>query len=146
MVQLAQLTRHPVGYSDHTLDVFNAPLLAKHMGASVLEKHFNPFDYTDTPDAPHSLNTADFKDMVAAIAGELKPIGPTPAELPMLLRHKRRWVVTGYAAPGEMVTAALHRMKRDDTDGMHPLLEMPRDARATRPLFPGDALKRTDLG
>jgi N,N'-diacetyllegionaminate synthase len=40
-----------VGYSDHTLSIDSSPLLYKNLGAVVLEKHFNPFQYSDTPDS-----------------------------------------------------------------------------------------------
>lgn len=60
-----------LGYSDHSQDIFCAPLMARSMGALVLEKHYNPFGYEDTPDAPHSLNQHDFSRMCGAI--KLKP-------------------------------------------------------------------------
>lgn len=58
-----------VGWSDHTTDVYCAPLWAVSLGAKVIEKHYNPFGYTDTPDSPHSLSQDDFERMVLAMGG-----------------------------------------------------------------------------
>lgn len=123
LVALSQIVKAPVGYSDHTLDVFNAPLLARDYGASVLEKHFNPFDYTDTPDAGHSLSTDDFMAMTHALRGQIRPFGPTRAESGMILRHKRRLICTRPTALGEALTPENHgpyRARQDAIEALHP--------------------------
>ena len=58
------------GYSDHSTDVLCIPSLSRSFGATVLEKHVNFFDYTDTPDAPHSLSKYEFALMVKHLRGE----------------------------------------------------------------------------
>jgi sialic acid synthase SpsE len=58
------------GYSDHSVDVMIIPILAKHHGCSVIEKHVNFTDHTDTDDAPHSLNAHEFALMVQSIHGD----------------------------------------------------------------------------
>lgn len=58
-----------VGYSDHTTNIDAVPVLMQSLGATVYEKHFNPFGYTNTPDAPHSLNADEFKCMVTNLRG-----------------------------------------------------------------------------
>lgn len=62
------------GYSDHSSDVLNIPILARKHGSVILEKHVNFTDHTDTPDAPHSLNTEEFAMMVKHLKGELSPV------------------------------------------------------------------------
>jgi sialic acid synthase SpsE len=87
---LMRLVENYVGFSDHTLDVYNAPLMAQLHGAVVLEKHFNPLDFTDTPDAPHSLGLEDFSRMVQAIRDEDQPrLFPTPGEKDMVYKYNR---------------------------------------------------------
>lgn len=84
------------GYSDHTIDVIRAPLEAKQKGASVIEKHVNFTDHTDTPDAGHSLSGEEFSIMVQALKGELelrdifKP-NPWKRQLITLPNGKRGW-------------------------------------------------------
>lgn len=56
-----------VGFSDHSLDVLEAPLRAVDEGACVIEKHFKLDHIVKTPDAPHSLNPFDLKRMIDAI-------------------------------------------------------------------------------
>lgn len=127
MRELSKLINAPVGYSDHTTDIYSIPLLARDMGAVVLEKHFNPFNYTDTPDAPHSLSTDDFRAMIAALNDDDAPmVGPSKDELPMLLRHKRRVVATQYIAEGADLVKdgnyGIYRCKQDDPWGAHPAM------------------------
>lgn len=57
----------PVGYSDHSIDVMNIPLIAQINGATVIEKHVNFTPYIDTPDAPHSLSEHEFRIMCRAL-------------------------------------------------------------------------------
>lgn len=52
-----------VGYSDHSLDIFEAPMSAKRLGASVLEKHFKIRDF-QSGDNAHSLNTRQARAMI----------------------------------------------------------------------------------
>lgn len=58
------------GYSDHSIDVLNIPLLAKYHGAKVIEKHVNFTDLKHTDDAPHSLNAQEFGLMVKSLHGD----------------------------------------------------------------------------
>lgn len=57
-----------VGYSDHSLDVINAPKVAfQQFDAVVIEKHFALDRLEGTDDLPHSLDQAEFKKMCVAI-------------------------------------------------------------------------------
>lgn len=124
---LREIVQADVGLSDHTTDIFNIPLLAKQHGCTVIEKHFNPFNYTDTPDAPHSINIEDFKAMVEVIRSDNIPtFGPTKDEEPMITTHKRRLVVTKDVAAGELlhqgVNYDVHRCKQPEHEAAHPFL------------------------
>ena len=68
-----------VGFSDHTVDVFNAPLQAIKKGATVVEKHFTAFPELQTPDRGHSLTQSEFLAMVTA-ARKPPIFGPSPEE------------------------------------------------------------------
>jgi sialic acid synthase SpsE len=78
-----------IGYSDHSLDVFAAPLTAAEYGAQYIEKHFKLDHITDTPDSGHSLGPSDFQLMVKALRGaELYDMHAFQNDA--ALRHKRR--------------------------------------------------------
>lgn len=153
IAELQDLTGRDVGLSDHTLEVFNVPLIAQQMGATVIEKHFNPFEYKDTPDAPHSLGVDDFKDMITSIHGFLPVLGPTRNEQDMILKHKRRLKAIAPIRPGDElklnVNYGIFRSKLSDTDAMHPglvdFLTKPLNKRIGVALNPGDAIKREDI-
>jgi len=113
------------GFSDHSKEVYSVPMLARDNGALVLEKHFNPFNYTDTPDAPHALNVDDFKAMVHALQYTDEPrLGWVKSEQDMVFRHKRRAIVTADIKPGDTLTYnqnfGLYRSKVNDAVGAHP--------------------------
>ena len=61
-----------MGYSDHSIDVMNIPKIAKQRGADVIEKHVNFCGYTDTPDAPHSLNFENFRLMIRNLKNKVR--------------------------------------------------------------------------
>lgn len=114
------------GYSDHSLDALIIPRTAVEQGACVLEKHVT-FISDDTPDSPHSLSGDQFRKMVGFIRhGSLPTIGPTPEELPMILRHNRRLIATQDIAAGvtlqEGVNFGIYRSLKDDTKALSPWL------------------------
>lgn len=53
------------GLSDHT-DTIEQSITAIKMGAKYLEKHWNPFEYTNTPDACCSINNTLMKELSEA--------------------------------------------------------------------------------
>lgn len=65
------------GYSDHSLDVLNIPKIAMHHGCSVIEKHVNFTNYTDTDDAPHALNLKECGLMIKSLRGDEISLGET---------------------------------------------------------------------
>ncbi len=56
----------PVGYSDHTSDIF-VPLMAVATGAQIIEKHYKIDDDFDCIDAPVSISQAKMTEMVREI-------------------------------------------------------------------------------
>lgn len=143
--RLAEITQRPVGLSDHSIDVYNIPALAEMYGCTVLEKHFNPFDYTDTPDAGHSLGIDDFQSMVYNIkepSGQF--LAPTRQEIDMVLKHKRRLIATEFIKAGDQLRInenyGVYRSKLSDTKGAHPAA--PRNnVTAKRDYNAGDAIE-----
>ncbi len=116
-----------IGYSDHSVDVCNIPRLAVEKGAAVIEKHFTIIPDVMTPDQPHSLDPAQFRNMVKSIRGELTAqIAPTPEEKTALLRYNRRLIVTKDVQPGdtlqEGVNYGIYRSLKDDVRAAHPFM------------------------
>src|SRR5688572_28484532 len=66
MLEMEQRYRAPVGLSDHTLTPF-ASFAAVALGASVLERHFTFSRKMYGSDAAHSLEPAEFEEMVHGI-------------------------------------------------------------------------------
>ena len=95
----ALAARHgvPVGLSDHTLGATVA-IAAAALGACVLEKHLTLSRKAGGPDAPFSMEPAEFKAMVAALRcaqaalGDGK-LGPAPSEAPSRAFRRSLFVV-----------------------------------------------------
>lgn len=146
ILRLREITNRDVGFSDHTTDIYNLPRIAQDMWCDVLEKHFNPFDYTDTPDAPHSLNTEDFQSMIRCLQESQGftqiMMGPTKDELPMILRHKRRIIATTEIKVGDQLrlgeNCGIFRSKKSDVTAQHPFTTQL--GLATRDYVPGDGI------
>jgi N,N'-diacetyllegionaminate synthase len=66
MLEMRERYRLPVGLSDHTLTIY-APLAAVALGAAVVEKHLTFSRRMYGSDAAHSLEPAEFADMVRGI-------------------------------------------------------------------------------
>ena len=91
------------GYSDHSIDVMNIPLIAKARGCTVIEKHVNFTMHKDTNDALHSLSFSEFMLMNRAIMDEW--ISTDEVELhanDMMKRlYRRKLIVTRDIKAGE---------------------------------------------
>jgi N,N'-diacetyllegionaminate synthase len=66
MLEMKERYKLPVGLSDHTLTNY-AAFAAVTLGASVIEKHFTFSRKMYGSDAKHSLEPAEFKDLVSGI-------------------------------------------------------------------------------
>jgi sialic acid synthase SpsE len=145
ILRLEEITKRPAGFSDHSVDVLNIPRIAFEYGAMVLEKHFNPFEYKDTPDAPHSLNIDDFQAMVYSIREPALPVlYPTRDEIDMVLRHKRRLIATELIKPGDTLRLnenyGVYRSLKSETKGAHPGAHR-NNSVAFKHYSPGDAIE-----
>ena len=71
-----------VGYSDHTREP--SVHIDAIINCSVIEKHYNPQELKDTPDAGHSLSRLEFRTMVSHIRHDalkdLTPYTENPAQ------------------------------------------------------------------
>lgn len=105
----ALAARHgvPVGLSDHTLGATTS-IAAAALGACILEKHLTISRKAGGPDAPFSMEPAEFKDMVHAIRsteaamGDGK-LGPSPSETPSRAFRRSLFIVKDVPA-GEKLT------------------------------------------
>lgn len=66
LAEMAERYQLPVGFSDHTMGVA-APIAAAVLGAVVIEKHFTFSRQMYGSDAKHSMEPAEFKQMVSAL-------------------------------------------------------------------------------
>ncbi len=64
--ELLEMKERAIGISDHTLNV-SLPAVAVAMGAKIVEKHFTLDRNREGPDHGHSLNPAEFADMVRLV-------------------------------------------------------------------------------
>ena len=63
---LASMTGFPVGYSDHTLGTYMAPV-AVALGACIIEKHVTTSKFRNGPDHHFALSFAELREMVSKI-------------------------------------------------------------------------------
>jgi N-acetylneuraminate synthase len=115
--------REPVGFSDHSTDYTTIPVEAVwNYGATIVEKHFNPLELTDTPDAPHSINREQFSTMVQRIKGR---VTFPEKEEDAILKHKRRVMAVKSIKEGEKLSGkncGIYRSLNADVAGLSPVL------------------------
>jgi sialic acid synthase SpsE len=80
------------GVSDHSLDIYHTPEIARDYDQLYLEKHFTALPELDTPDRAHSLTPDEFSEMVRFIKTGNRTEQPMPA-------WKRRDTEYGYYRP-----------------------------------------------
>ena len=120
------------------------------LGASVIEKHVN-FVGATGPDSPHSLSTTEFQIFVSAAQDMLiSNIGPTPDELPMILRYKRRVIATRDIRAGESfilgTNFGIFRSLKDDVDAAHPAVASKFERQMSkRDIKAGDGISLRDV-
>jgi sialic acid synthase SpsE len=120
---MAKELKVPVGYSDHSIDVLNIPQLAVQMGAVVIEKHFDAVN-KNTPDSPHSINSAQFRMMVDSIYGirQIPRIGWTAEESDMAHIHRNRCIAIKDLQAGDVLIEGenygAYRSKMVDLNGL----------------------------
>lgn len=150
ITRLKEIFNLPVGYSDHSTDIFCVPRMAQAHGAIVLEKHFNPFDYKDTPDAGHALNCDQFKKMVKHLKNELPFVWGSGEENEMRLKHNRRLIAIQDIEEGTTFTEGtnfgIYRSLREDTAGLSPfMVDEVNGKQATRAIMAGSSVTPGDF-
>jgi N,N'-diacetyllegionaminate synthase len=87
------------GYSDHSIDVNYIPRLSQQYGATMIEKHFNPFG-VQSDDTPHSLDIDDFFEMCSLLKDASRlPSSKNNSEF--VHKSHRRPVVTSEVKAGD---------------------------------------------
>jgi len=93
----------PVGYSDHTTQIFSGILLCELLGGIVYEKHFKIQDMK-SPDNDHSLDYINFSRMVVRYEHGFNPDRVNNlGETNMHRYHNRRLVVTKSIKRGDVL-------------------------------------------
>jgi sialic acid synthase SpsE len=137
-----------IGYSDHSLDVFAAPITAVEYGARYIEKHLKLDHIVDTPDSGHSLGTSDFQLMVKALRGG-EPYDMHAFQNDAVLRHKRRVKAVKEIKSGDILkfgdNVGFVRSKVDDAvGGSYMALTHIVGKSAVKDYTPGDAINPGD--
>jgi N-acetylneuraminate synthase len=86
MLEMRERYKVPVGLSDHTLTNY-AAYAAVVLGATVIEKHFTLSRHMYGSDAKHSLEPADFADLVQGVRA-IEMILANPINKDDITRHK----------------------------------------------------------
>ena len=123
METMAGSLKLPVGYSDHTTDIY-APMAAVAMGACVIEKHFTLHKNLPGPDHKASLEPNKLKQMVTAIRSIEKSLGspikyPVDSELEVRDVARRSIVAKVDIPRGTKITENMLSFKRPGT-GLSP--------------------------
>jgi sialic acid synthase SpsE len=87
---------YPVGFSDHTLDIYQSAVACQYTHHCPLyEKHFKVREM-NTPDSKHSLNFTNFKKMIDRLKNPdiAKIQTPQESEWEMVQKHNRRLIAT----------------------------------------------------
>lgn len=113
----------PVGYSDHTKNIF-VPIMAIAMGAAVIEKHFTLNKNLPGPDHKASLEPKELKEMVRNIRQAEKILGsaikkPVESEKKIMKIARKSIVAKRDILKGEKITGSMLIIKRPGT-GIEP--------------------------
>ena len=119
---MAEVFDCPVGLSDHTKGL-EAAVVARSLGACVLEKHYVLDSHGDALDAEFSLRPTEFEALISAVRraeamlGTVR-FGPTEREKHSML-HRRSLFVAEDLSAGDTITEANVRSVRPG-DGLAP--------------------------
>ncbi len=93
--ELRSVYNVPIGYSDHSIDIYTPFLAWQAHEAVVIEKHFNPLGFCSA-DSGHSLDYDNFANMVCrlCINSGGSPMAPSTGENAMVQKYNRRLVAT----------------------------------------------------
>lgn len=139
----------PLGFSDHTKQVYMPAILNAISPLSVVEKHVN-FTEAGGDDAYHSIDTDDFKMLVGSLRGDTCESLISGDEADMITKHNRRLVAIKDIAQGDALeydrNYGPYRSKVDDAHGMHPMMsERVTGMVASRDIAKGEGIGPGDL-
>lgn len=125
MLQLKDVFKVDVGYSDHTTGI-EVSIAAVALGATVIEKHFTLDKNMQGPDHQASLEPKELCEMVKAIRHIEKALGssdkkPSPSETKNILIARKSIVAARDIQKGEVFTEKNLAVKRPAT-GLNPML------------------------
>ncbi|MGF1758906.1 N-acetylneuraminate synthase [Photobacterium sagamiensis] len=149
MNTIAETTRVPVGYSDHTLGVA-VSTGAVALGATVIEKHFSKSRDLPGPDHKASLEPNELADLVRQIRIITKALGsaekkPTESELPVRELVRRSVTIDKNIKAGEVISQSDIVLMRPGTGILPKYLDDVIGMVAVRDLSPGDTLNWSDI-
>jgi len=140
-----------VGYSDHSLDVFNTAYCCENFfGCKIFEKHFKIREFK-SPDNYHSLLWDDFKRMVDRTRRQGAPTWRiNKSELDMVQMHNRRLVAINDIEKGAVLQYGInygaYRSKSRDATRISPFDEsIVENRRAKRKIFKGQSIAEYDF-
>ncbi len=111
-----------IGFSDHTYGSL-APVVAKTLGANVIEKHFILDKNIGGPDADFSLDEKEFTEMVEAVRNAEKLLGSVSYDVSAKVEKNRKFArslfVVQDVKEGDIITEENVRSIRPGY-GMHP--------------------------
>ena len=132
-----------VGYSDHSIDIYEAPMSAMRHGATVLEKHFKIRDFNSNDNA-HALNLIETMAMIDHLKSQSQEY-KTYQEINNNYSITRRCVATKLIKIGEkLVYNENYGFYRGSPD-IHSTVRNPQDPNgkiALRVLYKGDEIPR----
>lgn len=148
METLQQTFPYPVGYSDHT-DALTLSIMARTLGAVLLEKHFTLDRSMTGPDHKASLSPTELKEMIASIRYVERAFGngekqPHASEKRIAAVARKSVVTVTTIAKGEVIDAGKLAIKRPGTGLAPKLLSAIIGKRAKRNIAKDTLLSRKD--
>lgn len=124
MKTLAEKTKLPIGYSDHTQGI-DVPIAAVALGATVVEKHFTLDRNMEGPDHKASLEPDELQKMVESIRNIERALGngvkiPSKSETENIAVARKSIVAKRRIGAGEVFTEENITTKRPGT-GISPM-------------------------
>lgn len=124
MKTLAEKTKLPIGYSDHTQGI-DVPIAAVALGATVVEKHFTLDRNMEGPDHKASLEPDELQKMVESIRNIERALGngvkiPSKSETENIAVARKSIVAKRRIGAGEVFTEQNITTKRPGT-GISPM-------------------------
>lgn len=149
MNTIADITKMPVGYSDHTLGIA-VSTGAVALGATIIEKHFSKSRDLPGPDHKASLEPDELASLVSNIRTMSMALGsiekkPTQSELPIRELVRRSVTVDRYVEAGQTISKSDIVLMRPGTGILPKYMDNVIGMVAVRDLSPGETLNWSDI-